>query len=170
MKIRLLPAICVLASGGLAFENALAADEIAPLPRLDTCIAAALQQRPGMLFGWRSLNDPSDGSYSITILTPDGKIADAICSSNATTDLRFENRVGQRRFEYYKRMSVPEATARSTAPLIFAGTVRIISMEIDTDVKGSLRYEYRMLLQSGHRAMSQVDAISGLLTYVEAKE
>ena len=67
-------------------------------------------------------------------------------------------------------MSVPEATARSTAPLIFAGTVKITSVEIDPDVKGSLRYEYRMVLQSGHRAMSQVDAISGLLTYVEAKE
>lgn len=73
MKIRLLHALCVLASGGLALENAPAADEIAPLPGLDTCIAAALQQRPGMLFGWRSLNDPPDGSHRITFITPHGR-------------------------------------------------------------------------------------------------
>ena len=82
MKIRLLHALCVLTSGGLAFENAPAADEIAPLPGLGTCIAAALQQRPGMLFGWRSLNDPPDGGYRITVITPDGKIAGAVCSSD----------------------------------------------------------------------------------------
>lgn len=170
MKIRLLSAMCVLASSALAFEKAVAADQIAPLPGLDTCIAAALQQRPGVLFGWRALNDPPDGTYRITIITQDGKVADAVCPSNAPTNLRFDNRVGLRRFEYYQRISVPEATARSTAPLIFAGTVKITSMEIDTDVKGGLRYEYRMSLQSGHKAMSQVDAMSGLLTYVEAKE
>jgi hypothetical protein len=160
----------MLASSGLASENALAADEIASRPGLDTGIAAALQQRPGVLFGWRCLNDPPDGSYRITIITPESKIADTVCSSNATTDLRFENRVGLRRFEYYQRVSVPETTARSTAPLIFVGTVKITSMEIDTDIKGGLRYEYRMILQSGHSAMSQVDAISRLLTYVEGKE
>src|SRR5689334_2785025 len=103
MKKRLLHATLILccAAGGLRL--AFAADEIAPLPGLDTCIDAALQQRQGgVLYGWRSLNDPADGSYRVSVLTPDGKIADASCSSNAPNDLRFENRVGVRRFERYK--------------------------------------------------------------------
>jgi len=169
MKLRLCHALCMLTFSSLAFEAAVAADEIAPLPGLDECLATALQQRQGVLFGWKSLSEPPDGSYRISIIGTDSKVAETVCSPASTT-LRFDNRPVTRRYEYYKQMAVPEGDARKTAPLIFAGKVRIVSMEIDTDLKGGLRYEYRMLLPSGHRALAQVDAMSGLLTYIEAKE
>jgi hypothetical protein len=169
MNLRLSHALSLLAFSSLAFESAVAADEIAPLPGLDACLATALQQRPGVLFGWKSLNEPPDGSYRISIIGTDNRVAETVCSPASTT-LRFDNRAVTRRYEYYKQMAVPEGDARKTAPLIFAGTVRIVSMEIDTDLKGGLRYEYRMLLPSGHHALAQVDAMSGFLTYIEARE
>ena len=104
------------------------------------------------------------------MITADGKIADAACSVDNANNLRFENRVGVRRFERYKEIVVQESAARNTAPLVFAGTVKITGMEIDTDVKGHLWYEYRMDLPSGHKAMSHVDTTSGFLTSAEAKE
>jgi hypothetical protein len=61
-----------------------AADEISPLPDLDACIAAALKERPGALFGWRELGV---GSYKISVITSDGKIGDASCSGSALAGL-----------------------------------------------------------------------------------
>jgi hypothetical protein len=149
---------------------AMAANEIAALPGLDACVDAALQQRPGVLYGWRLINDAPQPVYKVSVISAEGKVADADCSPVATGNLRFENRMGVRRFERYKQISVPEAAARNTAPLVFAGNVKIMSMEIDTDVKGHLAYEYHMELPSGHKAISHVDTTSGFLTYAEAKE
>jgi len=170
MKIHACYAAGIAMAGVLAVTHAIAANEVAPLPGLETCIGAALQQRPGVLFGWRLLNDVPPPSYRVTVITADGKIADAVCASDNASNLRFENRMGVRRFERYKEIVVPESTARNTAPLVFAGNVKITSMEIDTDVKGRLWYEYRMDLPSGHKAMSHIDTTSGFLTYAEAKE
>ena len=172
IRIDLLYAIGALAFMGAASQAADAADEVAPLPGLDACIAAALEQRPGILVGWQALNDPGNGSYQIAVLTADDKIADAHCSSPAPANLHFDNRlIDRRRFEHYKTtVAISEASARKTAPLVFAGRVTISSMVIDTAITGGLRYEYRMILPSGHHALVQVDAVSGLLTYAEAKE
>jgi hypothetical protein len=148
----------------------MAANEIAPLPGLDTCVNAALQQRPGVLYGWRLINDAPQPVYKVSVISADGKIADADCSPAATDNLRFENRIGVRRFERYKQISVPETAARNTAPLVFGGNVKLKSMEIDTDIKGHLAYEYRMELPSGHKAISHVDTTSGFLTSAEASE
>ena len=70
------------------------------------------------------------------MITADGKTADAVCASDNANNLRFENRMSIRRFERYREIAVPESAARKTAPLVFAGNVKITAMEIDTDVKG----------------------------------
>jgi len=155
---------CALA---MVLLPALAADEISPLPDLDACIAAALKERPGVLFGWK---ETGVGAYQISVIAADGKIADAPCSGSAPAGLQFENRLGLRRFEPYERIQVPEASARATASLIFSGRVRYTQMEIDTDVRGGLSYEYRMELQSGHHVLARVDTVSGLLVYAEVQE
>ena len=167
MNIGIRLAFCVISIG---CASAIAANDVAPLPGLDTCVDAALQQRPGVLYGWRLINDAPQPVYKVSVISAEGKIADAECSPAATSSLHFENRIGVRRFDRYRQISVPEATARNTAPLVFAGNVKITSMEIDTDVKGHLAYEYRMELPSGHKALSHVDTTSGFLTYAEAKE
>jgi hypothetical protein len=144
----------------------LAADEIAPLPDLDTCIAAALKERPGVLFGWKELGV---GSYKVSVITPDGKIGDATCSGSTPSGLQFENRFGLRRFGPYEAIKVPETSARATAPQIFSGRVRFTEMEMDTDIKGGLSYEYHIELASGHRVLTRVDSIGGQLIYAEIK-
>lgn len=148
----------------------LAADSIVPLPGLDACIAAALQQRPGILFGWKRLSAGDDASYEISVLSPDGKIGDTTCSASKTADLKFENRFGMRRYEQFQRITVPEASARATAPLLYAGEVDVTRMTIDSDLVGNLAYEYYMTLRSGHVAQVKVSTISGLLLTAEAKE
>ena len=170
MRIRLCYAMGMLMASCLPCTPAMSADTVAPLPGLDTCIAAALQQRPGVLFGWRVLSDAPQAVYKMSVLTADGRIADADCSPSATANLRFQNRIGGRRYEPYKEIGVPESAARKTAPLVFAGTVKIMSMQIGTDIKGRLWYEYRMELPSGHRATSHVDTVSGFLTSADATE
>jgi len=170
MKIRACYAAGISMAGMLAVAHAMVANEVAPLPGLETCINAALQQRPGVLFGWRLLNDVPPPSYRVTVITADGKTADAVCASDNANNLRFENRMSIRRFERYREIAVPESAARKTAPLVFAGNVKITAMEIDTDVKGRLWYEYTMDLPSGHKAMAHVDTTSGFLTSAEAKE
>jgi hypothetical protein len=146
------------------------AGEAASLAGLDECIAAALQQRPGVLFGWRVVNEPPQGVYKVSVLSEDGRIGDADCSEGTMNSLRFENRLGLRRIDRYREISLAEAKARNTAPLLFAGTIKLTSMEIDTNLLGKLSYEYRMLLPTGHRAMSQVDVMNGALSYAEARE
>ena len=170
MKIRACYAAGMLIVGVFAATHAIAANEVAPLPGLEACVNAALQQRPGVLFGWRALKDMPPPGYRVTVITADGKIADAVCSADTANNLRFENRVGLRRYDRYKEIVVPESTARNTAPLVFAGNVKITGMEIDTDLKGRLWYEYSMDLPSGHKATSHVDTTSGFLTSAEAKE
>ena len=167
MDIRLWCGLGVLVGALTSALPGFAADEIGPLPDLDACIAAALKERPGALFGWKELGV---GSYKISVITADGKIGDASCSGSAPAGLQFENRFGLRRFEPYERKQVPEASARATAALIFSGRVRITQMEIDTDIRGGLSYEYHMELQSGHRVLARVDTATGLLIYAEIKE
>jgi hypothetical protein len=171
MSIRLRYAVSIFALCAFSqMPRGMAASETAPLPGLDTCVNAALQQRPGLLFGWRMINDPPQPVYKVSVMSEDGKIAEADCSPAATGNLHFENRFGVRRYDRYKQVAVPEATARNTAALVFAGNVKIRSMEIDTNAVGHLSYEYRMELPSGHKAMSHVDTASGFLTYAEVKE
>jgi hypothetical protein len=167
MDIRLWCGLAVLAGALAIAPPVFAADEISPLPDLDACIAAALKERPGALFGWKELGV---GSYKISVITADGKIGDASCSGSAPAGLQFENRFGLRRFEPYERKQVPEAPARATAALIFSGRVRFTQMEIDTDMRGGLSYEYHMELQSGHKVLARVDTGTGLLIYAEVKE
>ena len=167
MAIRVAFGIGLLIAAFAIGDHALAADEIAPLPGLDECVAAALKQRPGVLWGWKELGT---GYYKISVITSDGKIGDADCSSSNMTDLRFETRFGLRRFEPYERIQTTEAAARPIAALIFAGRVRITGMEIDTDFEGNLRYEYSLVLQSGHKVKAQVSTVTGLLKHAEVKE
>jgi hypothetical protein len=150
----------------LACAASLAADEVAPLPGLDECIKAALDQRPGVLYGWEAMA----GVYRVTVLGNDEKVADATCSPESPGTLYFENRVGLRRLDRYQNMAVPESKARMTAPAIFSGKVKLTRMEIDTDVRGHPSYEYRMRLPSGHEAKARIDSGSGELTYAEVKE
>jgi hypothetical protein len=167
MDIRALIQIGLLTAGIIVGNHGLAAEEVAPLPGLDECEAAAVQERQGVLWGWKELGT---AVYKISVITPDGKIADAECSSSKPSGLQFENRFGQRRYEPYQRIKVAEPTARGVAPLIFAGKVRITGMEIDTDIKGDLRYEYSIQLPTGHTATAQVNTVTGLLNHAEIKE
>ena len=166
MTMRDLCAVGLIA-GGLSLAGPLsAADEVAPLPDLDACIAAALKERPGALFGWKEVGV---GSYKVSVITSDGKIGDASCSGSTPSGLSFENRLGVRRFEPYQRIKVPEASARATAPQLFSGRVRFTQMEIDTDFRGDLSYEYHIELDSGYRLLARVDTVSGQLIYAEIK-
>jgi hypothetical protein len=138
---------------------------------LDACVTAALQQKEGgTLFGWRQIGADDNPNYRVSVITPDGKIADANCNPSATANMQFENRLGARRFANYKRISVPEETARNAAPTVFEGPVKVNQMEIDTDIRGNLSYEYHMTLPSGHAATSQVDTVTGLLINAEVEE
>lgn len=145
-----------------------AAEDAVPLPGLEECIAAAQQQRAGAgLFAWKYAEG---ASYRITMLSPDGKMADAICAPGVTNELKFENRIGLRKFDAYKKIAVDETSARHTATLPFRGPVRITGMELDRDWLGHLAYEYYLVLPSGHQATVQVDSITGAFAHAEIKE
>ena len=171
MRSRLL---CVVYLLGLCAAGApavsAAQDEPLPLPGLDECLKAALEQRPGAVVEWRQLGSDADPSYKVAVISPEGKIAETTCSPAAPQGLHFENRLGLRRYEIYERITVPESVARTTAPIVFRGPVRMTGMALDLNLLGHVSYEYYMLLPSGHKAASQVDGIHGSLTHAEADE
>lgn len=154
-----LAALCVSIAAGAAYADAGTVGE-----GLDACLAAAMKERPGFLHGWK---DVSGGSYVISIVNAEGKIADAVCNSAAPSNFQFKDRFGLRMTGTYERITVPEVSARSTAPQLFAGPVRIVEMSVDFKLSGQPAYEYRLVLPNGREAMAQVDTLSGILLHAE---
>lgn len=158
----LLVACCCVVSAGAARADAGSTGE-----GLDACLAAALKERPGVLQGWKDVSTANDARYVISIVSNEGKLGDAPCSASAPGNLQFEERIGIRRLDSYSRIKVPEVSARSTAPQLFNGPVKVVKMEIDFNWKGQPAYEYRLILPTGREAVAQVDTASGELLHAE---
>jgi hypothetical protein len=146
-----------------ALSTAFAANPWEPGGSLELCIDATLKQRPGIVTGWQQSGGGQAPPYVISILDPGGTNAEAFCDPAKPVDFQFKNKVGLFRYSMYQRATLPESKARATAPEIFAGPVSLTSMELSVSLTGKPVYTYQMFLPSNHKAIVEIDAITGRL-------
>lgn len=130
---------------------------------LDICLAAALQERPGIVTGWRQVGGGEQPPYEVSILNRDGKIGQATCEPANPVNFQFKEKSGIYRYAMYERATLPEANARVSAPDIFAGPVRFMAMELSAGFTGKPYYTYQLFLPSNHKAVVEIDATVGRL-------
>lgn len=136
---------------------------------LDVCLAAALQERPGIVTGWRQVGGGEQPPYEVSILNRDGKIGQATCEPANPVNFQFKEKGGIYRYAMYERATLPEAKARVSAPDIFAGPVRFMAMELSAGFTGKPYYTYLLFLPSNHKAAVEIDATVGRLIKAEVK-
>ncbi len=146
-----------------ALSQALAADTSEPGGPLDICIAAVLNERPGILTGWRQSGGGARPPYAISVLVKDGKMGETNCEPDKPEKFEFKNKTGLFRYEMYDRAMFPEGKARAAAPSIFVGPVRILGMELVVSFTGKPQYKYQMILPGGNSAAVELDASIGRL-------
>jgi hypothetical protein len=152
-----------------AHVAAVAAEPWDPGEALDTCIAAALGERPGIVTGWRQVGGGAQPPFAISVLNEEGRIGETTCDPANPVNFKFEDKIGVYRYSMYQRAAVPEAKARVSAPDIFTGPVRFLAMELTVGFTGNPYYIYRMFLPSGHQATVKIDAKVGRLVSAEVK-
>jgi len=136
---------------------------------LDTCLTAATRERQGIVTGWRQAGGGDQPPYAVSVLNVEGKIAEAVCDPANTAKMEFKDKGGLYRYEMYQRATFPEAQARAFAPTLFAGPVRLFSMDYAVSFTGKPYYTYQMFLPSGHKATVEIDGAVGRLTKAEVK-
>ena len=147
----------------VALSAAFAANPWEPGGSLETCLEAALKERPGIVTGWQQSGGGEAPPYVLSVLSADGTNAEAFCDPAKPADFQFRNKIGLFRYSMYERATLPEAKARATAPDIFTGPVRLTSMELSVGVSGKPAYKYQMFLPSKHKATVEIDAVTGRL-------
>ncbi len=152
-----------------ALSGAAAAEPWDPGEALDTCLLAAVTQRPGIVTGWRQVGGGAQPPYAVSVLNRDGKIAEATCEPANPSNLRFEEKMGIYRYSMYERADFAEVKARVAAPTIFVGPVRMQAMELSVGLRGTPHYVYQLFLPSGHKASVRLDGVSGRLVSAEVK-
>lgn len=147
----------------LVLSAACAAEPWEPGGTLESCIEAALKERPGIVTGWQQSGGGEAPPYVISVLNDEGKNAEAFCDPAKPANFQFSNKMGLFRYSMYQRATFPEARARASAPEIFTGPVRVTSMEMSVGVSGKPAYKYQMFLPSNHKATVEIDAVTGRL-------
>ena len=142
---------------------AVAGDPWEPGGTLETCLEAVLKERPGVVTGWQQSGGGEMTPYVIRVLNPEGANAEAFCDPANPANFQFKNTMGMFRYSMYQRATFAEAKARASAPEIFAGPVRVTSMELSVGVTGKPVYKYQMFLPSSHKASVEIDAVTGSL-------
>jgi len=154
--------LCVAAQ-----SQAVAADLTEPGGPLDTCIAAVLNEHPGIVSAWRQAGGGPQPPFAITVLDKEGKMGETTCDPAKPTNFEFKSKSGLYRYNMYERATLPEEKARVAAPVIFVGPVRFLGMELSVGFSGRTQYKYQMFLPSGHKAIVEVDAVVGRLNKAE---
>lgn len=167
--IRVVRSITVVALWLTVRAAAVFAEPWNPGEALDVCLEAALKQRPGIVTAWRQAGGGDKPPYAVSVLNADGRIAEATCDPTNPASLQFKDKGGLYRYEMYRRATFPEAKARSAAPEIFVGPVRIIAMDLRVSFTGKPHFVYQMFLPSGHKAVVSVEATVGRLTKAEVE-
>jgi hypothetical protein len=139
----------------------IAADTPEPGRPSDSCIAAALEARPGILTGWQRTGGGPQGVMTITVLDKGDKMAETTCDPANPKEVQFKNKVGLYRYEMFARATLPEAEARAAAPWIFVGPISFYSMQLSVALNGKPDYTYKISLPGGYRATVTIDAVSG---------
>lgn len=154
--------LCVAAQ-----SHAVAADTTAPGGPLDLCIAAVINEHPGIVTAWRQAGGGPQPPYAITVLDKEGKMGETTCVPANPTNFEFVGKSGLYRYNMYERATLPEEKAREAAPVIFVGPVRFLGMELSVGFTGRPHYTYEMFLPSGHKATVEMDAVVGRLNKAE---
>jgi hypothetical protein len=154
--------LCVAAQ-----SQAVAADTTAPGGPLDICIAAVINEHPGIVTGWRQAGGGPQPPYAITVLDKEGKMGETNCDPAKPMNFEFKDKSGLYRYAMYERATLPEERAREAAPVIFVGPVRFLGMELSVGFTGRPHYKYQMFLPSGHKATVEMDAVVGRLYKAE---
>jgi hypothetical protein len=148
-------------------SQAVAADPAEPGGPLDICIAAVLNEHPGIVTAWRQAGGGPQPPYAITVLDKEGKMGETNCDPANPTNFEFKSKTGLYRYNMYERATLPEVKARVAAPVIFVGPVRFLGMELSVGFTGRPQYKYQMFLPSGHKATVEMDAVVGRLNKAE---
>ena len=165
--MRIFNTVCVFFLCVAAQSNVTAADTTAPGGPLDICIAAVLNEHPGIVTGWRQAGGGPQPPYAITLLDKEGKMGETTCDPAKPTNFEFKGKSGLYRYNMFERATLPEAKAREAAPLIFVGPARFLAMELSVSFTGRPHYTYQLFLPSGHKATVELDAVVGRLNKAE---
>ena len=165
--MRVFKAVSVFFLCVAALSHAVAADTTAPGGPLDICIAAVINEHPGIVTGWRQAGGGPQPPYAITVLDKEGKMGETTCDPAKPMNFEFKNKSGLYRYAMYERATLREEKARETAPVIFVGPVRFLGMELSVGFTGRPQYKYQMFLPSGHKATVEMDAVVGRLNKAE---
>jgi hypothetical protein len=150
-----------------AQSQAKAADTTESGGPLDTCIAAVLNEHPGIVTAWRQAGGGPQPPYAITVLDKEGKMGETTCDPANPKNFEFKSKAGLYRYGMYERATLAEEKAREAAPVIFVGPVRFLGMELSVGFTGRPQYKYQMFLPSGHKATVDMDAVVGRLNKAE---
>ena len=161
--MRVLKTVIVFFLCVAAQSQAVAADTTEPGGPLDICIAAVINEHPGIVTAWRQAGGGPQPPYAITVLDKDGKMGETTCDPSKPMNFEFKSKTGLYRYSMYERATLPEEKARASAPVIFVGPVRFLGMELSVGFTGKPQYKYQMFLPSGHKATVEVDAVVGRL-------
>jgi hypothetical protein len=148
-------------------SHAVAADTTEPGGPLDICIAAVINEHPGIVTAWRQAGGGPQPPYAITVLDKEGKMGETTCVPANPKNFEFAGKSGLYRYNMYERATLPEEKAREAAPVIFVGPVRFLGMELSVGFTGRPHYTYQMFLPSGHKATVEMDAVVGRLNKAE---
>jgi hypothetical protein len=148
---------------------ALAAQPWEPGQALDTCLQAVINERPGIVTGWRQAGGGARPPFAVIVLNRGGRMAETSCDPDRPENFQFRDRSGVFRYAMFERATLAESEARMAAPEIFAGTVRLLSMNLAVGFTGRPSYTYEMLLPSGHKATVELDATVIRLIKAEVK-
>ena len=150
--------LCVAAQ-----SHAIAADTTDPGGPLDICIAAVVNEHPGIVTAWRQAGGGPQPPYAITVLGKDGKMEETTCDPAKPTKFEFKGKTGLYNYNMFERATLPEAKAREASPVIFVGPARILGLNLSVSFTGRPYYTYQMILPSGHKATVELDAVVGRL-------
>ena len=150
--------LCVAAQ-----TQAAAADPTEPGGPLDACIAAVLNEHPGIVSAWRQAGGGPQPPFAITVLDKEGKMEETTCDPAKPKNFEFKKKSGLYRYAMFEQATLPENKARTAAPVIFVGPVRFLGMELSVGFTGRTQYKYQLFLPSGHKATVEMDAVVGRL-------
>ena len=168
-NMRVFKTVVVFFLCAAAQSQAAADDPTRPGGPLDTCIAAVLNEHPGIVTSWRLAGGGPQPPFVITVLDKEGKRGETNCDSANPKNFEFKSKTGLYRYSMYESATLPEAKAREAAPLIFVGPVRFLVMDLSVGFTGRPQYKYQMFLPSGHKATVEMDAVVGRLNEAEVK-
>ncbi|MBL26453.1 MAG: peptidase [Rhodospirillaceae bacterium] len=149
---------------GVGSAQARDVDEIGrKMVRMETCLAAALEVRPGEARKLEFKSEEGIPVYEFDILNGDGVTWNVECDATTGLVSEMEREVSVDDPMFTAKMKIDEATAKQTVLDIYPGA-SIEAHEYVIEQDGSAAYEFDVSMPKGREMKIEVDATTGEVT------